>query len=479
MNRSDSYGTMPESSGRMPESRPTIGTRYPDTPTADEFARRLLEASRQAGFCAAECYIVGSHSLEMRAFQGQIAHFESSRQRGLSFRGLLDGRMGYAFSEWLDESAIDFLLREAAGNAALAVLPETLFAGEAWQPTAAFDPQLDQLQPDELARQTLTLEQAGLAVDPRVVRMEYALAEYASSERRIINTLGLDVSHRSNLVLAFAMARAQAAASSKQGAALRQTRQLASLDAAGAGREAAAKALAMLGARTIPSGRQAVVLDREAATDWLRTFLPVFFGDRIEQGFSMLGARLGQAIAAPVFSLEDRPVTPGSLYMPPFDSEGTTTRPTILVEQGQLRAVLHNRRTAASAGVAPTGNGFRPSYQAPVQVAATNCLVRPGPATRQDLLRQLDHGLLITGLSGLHAGTNPISGDFSLLAEGFWIENGQVAWPVEQITVAGNFYQVLQQVVAIGQEPWFSMPTALGQVGCPDLLLERLSIAGA
>jgi PmbA protein len=167
------------------------------------------------------------------------------------------------------------------------------------------------------------------------------------------------------------------------------------------------------------------------------------------------------------------------LYMPPFDGEGTTTRPTILLQDGRLNAVLHSRRTAAAAGVAPTGNGFRPSYQSPIQVAATNCLLEPGQSSRASLQDQMQRGLLVTGLTGLHAGTNPVSGDFSLLAEGFWVEQGAIVHPVEQVTVAGNFYQVLRSIVAVGDTPWFGMPTAAGQVGCPDLLIESLSVGGA
>lgn len=450
----------------------------PDILPVSDFIHRLLDAAGQAGFSAAECYLAGGHNLEIRAFQGQITHFESSRQQGLNFRGLHHGKMGYAYSESLDVAAIEFLLREAAGNAALAVQEETLFAGEPWQPADAYVAELDHVEPAALAAVALELEKAGLACDPRLVSMEYALAEYVASERRIINTLGLDVSHRANQVLAFSMARARAAGSSKQGTALRQGRSLAALEATAAGREAATRALALLGARPIASGRQPVLLDKEAATAWLRTFLPVFFGDRIEQGFSLLGSKIGQPVAAPQLMLDDLPVVAGSLYQPPFDGEGTTTRPTMLIEQGVLRAVLHSRRTAARAGVAPTGNGFRASYQGPVQVAATNCRIRPGAATRQDLLGQLDHGLLITGFSGLHAGINPVSGDFSLAAEGFRVENGQIAWPVEQITVAGNFYQVLQQVAAIGDDVYFGLPGGAGQVGSPDLLLESLAVAG-
>lgn len=440
---------------------------------------RLLSAARRAGFSEAECYVAGGRSLEIRAFAGAIAHFESSRQLGLSFRGLAGGQMGYAFSESLDDEAIDFLIREAVGNAALTRQTETLFAGEPWQPTAAFAPDLATVSPDDLSRLALTVEQSGLAADPRIARMEYALAEYSEGERRIVNTLGLDVSHRSNLVLAFGLARAQTAESSKQGDCLSQSRQLDAMDPWQIGRTAAAKALALLSARPIASGSYPVLLDREAATDWLRTFLPVFFGDKIEQGFSLLGDRLGETIASPAFSLTDWPAVPGSLYLPPFDSEGTTTRPTPLLESGRLTGFLHSRRTAAKAGQAPTGNGFRPSYQAPVQVAAANCLVQPGSASRLQLLSQMDRGLLVTGLTGLHAGTSPVSGDFSLLAEGFWIENGVIVHPVEQVTVAGNFYQVLRRILAVGSEPFFAMPTAVGQVGCPDLLIEVLSIAGA
>ncbi len=445
-----------------------------------ELQEALLDRARQAGFSEAEVYVSAGRSLEVRIFEGEIAHYENSRQIGVCFRGLADGKMGYAFSEKLDEDAIAFLLEEAASNAAVLAdnEKEDLFAGEAIEPAPTFDSELARIEPAAVIEAARQIEKGALAADTRIRGVEYALAEYSEGEHAIANTLGLNVRQRSNLLVAFGMARAEDAGSIKHGTEIWQGRRLSGLDGQAIGRTAAGLALAQLGARPVASGTYRILLDRQAAVDLWKTFLPIFFADKIQQGFSLLGDRLGQMIAAPVLSLTDRPRCPASFYWPAFDSEGAATRDTGLIQAGRLCAVLHNRKTAAKAGTATTGNGFKPSYRAPVQVATTNCVLEPGPASPEDLLHGLDHGLLVTGLSGLHSGTNLVSGDFSLLAEGFAIENGRRIHPVEQITVAGNFYQLLQSVEAVGSDLWFGLPGGSGQVGSPSLLLSGLAVSG-
>jgi PmbA protein len=191
----------------------------------------------------------------------------------------------------------------------------------------------------------------------------------------------------------------------------------------------------------------------------------------------LLGPKVGQQIAAPCLNLIDEARHAASLYQPPFDSEGVSTKKTSLLDQGMLAGFLHNRKTAAKAGCSSTGNGFRPSWKAGIQVSATNSYFQPGKMSREALYSELDRGLLVTELTGLHAGTNLTSGDFSLSAEGFWLEKGEISYPVEQITVAGNFYELMRQVQSVADDLFFDLPGG-GQVGSPSLLIESLSVSG-
>lgn len=444
------------------------------------FLEQLLDRAGRAGFSAAEVYLASGRGLEVRLFERKLDHYEHGSQCGLCFRGLVDGKMGYAFSELLEEQSIPFLLEEAAANAAILDEQELedLFAGEPCQPARTWSDELAAIGPARMIEAAAALEDAALTYDRRISGVDYALSEYRESERLIANTLGLQVSQKSNLLLAYGSVKAQEGQSIKKGSELWQGRSQTALDPAAVGREAARRAVVQLGARPVPSGTYDVLFDRQAAADLLQTFLPVFFADKIQQGLSMLNGKIGQPLGSSVLTLIDEPFCPASYYQPAFDSEGAATRRKLLLTQGVLTAVLHNRKTARREQTQTTGNGFKPSYQSAVQVAATNCYFAPGTASQAELMAPIARGLLITDLSGLHAGTNLVSGDFSLLAEGLLIEQGSCTVPVEQITVAGNFYQLLKQITAVGSDLWFDLPHANGQTGSPSLLAEGLDISG-
>ena len=444
-----------------------------------DFQQALLDEAKNRGFSAAEVYIAGSRGLEVRVFSGKISHYESSQQQGVSFRGQIHGKMGYAFSEKLEPDVVSWLLDEAAANAE--VLSDTenedLFAGAPWEPTRSYSESLAQVPPQALIDAATLLESSALEADKRIRAVEYAVCEYGEASRLIANTLGLRVEEKSNMMVAFSLARASEQDFLKRGFEIWQGRDFTRLDAARIGREAAQKATDMLGARSIKSGTYCVVLDKEAAASLLKTFLPVFFGDKVQQGFSMLGSKVNQPVASPAVSLVDEARCADSLYQPAFDSEGVPTARTSLIENGVLQGFLHSRKTAAKAGISSTGNGFKPSWKAGIQVSATNSYLAPGQQSCETLLSEMGQGLHITELTGLHAGTNMVSGDFSLSAEGFFIENGTRAFPVDQITVAGNFYDVLRQIQKTGNDLYFGMPGG-SQVGSPSLLIESLSISG-
>lgn len=159
----------------------------------------------------------------------------------------------------------------------------------------------------------------------------------------------------------------------------------------------------------------------------------------------------------------------------PFDSEGVSGKNKAVIENGVLKTLLYNRRTAKKDGVASTGNGFKIGLTGSVKTAPTNFYLAKGMLSQEALLAQMGDGLLLTSLMGLHAGTNAVSGDFSLSAEGFRIKGGRIDTPVEQITVAGNFYQLLAEVEEIADDLYFGS----GGVGSPSVLVRGLAIAGS
>ena len=175
-----------------------------------------------------------------------------------------------------------------------------------------------------------------------------------------------------------------------------------------------------------------------------------------------------------IVTLVDDPLLEGGMGSRPFDDEGVPSATHTVVEDGVFRTFLHNLKTARKDGVATTGNARKVGYASAVHVTPTNFYLKPGKRTLDDMLRGIGEGLVITEVSGLHAGANPISGDFSLLAKGYTFREGRREKPVEQITVAGNFYELLEAVRELASDLTFPM----GGIGCPSVDVGELSVSG-
>lgn len=179
-------------------------------------------------------------------------------------------------------------------------------------------------------------------------------------------------------------------------------------------------------------------------------------------------------IAAPCVTLMDDPHMKGGAASRPFDGEGVATRVKQVIEGGRLTTLLHNLKTAKKAGVQTTGNAAR-GLKSSITVAPSNFYIKPGEKSLSGLEAEMENGLVVTKLEGLHSGANEISGDFSLLCTGHLVRDGKRVQAVEQVTVAGNFFALLKDIVAVGSDLRFGM----GSVGSPSVRVSSLSIAGA
>jgi PmbA protein len=236
------------------------------------------------------------------------------------------------------------------------------------------------------------------------------------------------------------------------------------------GREAARRALRRLGARKVPTQQTPVVFDPDMAASLLRTICGAVAGSAIYRSASFLTGRLGQQVAATDLTIVDDGRMAGKLGTRPFDGEGLPTRRTAIIQNGVLVSYLLDTYTGRKLGMASTGNASRSLGQPPT-VAPTNCHIVPGPYPPEQIVRSVDRGLYVTELIGF--GVNLVTGDYSRGAVGIWIENGELTRPVEEITIAGNLKDMLQQIEMIGNDlEW------RGSVVAPTLKIARMTVAG-
>lgn len=442
-----------------------------------EFLEKVLACGKQAGFAECEVYYRGGRSFEVLVLEGEVANYENSRQEGLSFRGNLNGRTGYAYTERLTEEAIPFLVETAKENAVL-LSPEDredLYEGEESYPVlAGVNAELETLQVEEKIAAAMRMEQAALAGAAEVASLDYCALGTGLAELAIKNTKGLDVSFAKNFATAYVSAIAKKGEETKTGSYFWKAQDWKDFDSEAIGREAAKRAASHLGATSIASGKYDVVLENRAMVSLLGAFCGIFFGENVQKGFSLLKDKMGKKIASAAVTLRDDALLPGGYASVPFDSEGVSGKNKAIIEKGVLQTLLYNRRTAKKDGVASTGNGFKAGLTGSVKTGCTNFYLAKGAESMDALLSRMGDGLLITGLMGLHAGTNAVSGDFSLSAEGFLVEKGSLGRPVEQITIAGNFYDLLEGIEALADDLYFGS----AGVGSPSVLVRRMDIAG-
>lgn len=420
-----------------------------------QFMDRLLAEAKAQSIDPAEVYFSAGSSFSAGAMNGNIDSYKVSTRQGLGLRGMYQGKMGYASTQAFDEEAIRQLIEGVKEGALLREDEgaEEIYEGDAEYPTVvSYDETLAQVPATAKLDAVLAIEKAALESVDTVKQCEGTQLSTMSGEVYLRNSYGLNLQHKDNAFIAYTGAIAKDGDSTSTGMAFKCGRDFAKLDVKKLGEEAAQEAASGLHAEPVPAGNYRMILRYDAMQSLLATFCGIFSAENAQQGLSLLKGREGEKIAADCVTLMDDPLLEGGFDSAPFDGEGVASKTKAVVENGVLKTLLHNRKTAKKQGVASTGNALRPGLSAPITVAPTNFFFKPGDKTLAELEADMSDGLVITDLSGLHAGANMTSGDFSLLSKGYLLKDGKRVQPVEQITIAGNFYDVLKNIRAIGSD---------------------------
>lgn len=420
-----------------------------------QFMDRLLAEAKAQGIDPAEVYFSAGSSFSAGAMNGNIDSYKVSTRQGLGLRGMYQGKMGYASTQAFDEEAIKQLIEGVKEGALLREDEgaEEIYEGDAEYPTVvSYDESLAQVPATAKLDAVLAIEKAALESVDTVKQCEGTQLSTMSGEVYLRNSYGLNLQHKDNAFIAYTGAIAKDGDSTSTGMAFKCGRDFAKLDVKKLGEEAAQEAASGLHAEPVTAGNYRMILRYDAMQSLLATFCGIFSAENAQQGLSLLKGREGEKIAADCVTLMDDPLLEGGFDSAPFDGEGVASKTKAVVENGVLKTLLHNRKTAKKQGVASTGNALRPGLSAPITVAPTNFFFKPGDKTLAELEADMSDGLVITDLSGLHAGANMTSGDFSLLSKGYLLKGGKRVQPVEQITIAGNFYDVLKNIRAIGSD---------------------------
>lgn len=443
-----------------------------------EFQQKLFAEGKQFGYEEMELYYERAERFGCKLFRGEMDSYDSSEVSGVSFRGLYQGQMGYAFTEKIAEDSIAYLLESAKDNALVVEDEEMneIFEGSPAYEEYRFDSEeLRQVSAHDKIEWLKDLERKVLAYDERITGTNSCMIGSSDSGRVMVNSKGLSLADEHNSLYVYVSVVAKAGSEVKTGSCYKVTQDFSSLDADEIAQDACEEALSQLGAKSIPSRSYPIVLRHDVAAALLSTYASIFSAEQAQKGKSRLKDKVGERIAVQGFNLVDDPFRPDGLASRNFDGEGSASKKLQVIQNGRLESLLHNRKTAKKAGVESTGHAHKSSYKGAIGVAPTNFFVEPTETSFDNLVGGIGEGVLITDLSGLHSGANTISGDFSLAAQGFYIKDGKIESAVNQMTIAGNFFDVLNSIEVIGADLEFS-PSGGGYIGSPSLLVRQLSV---
>lgn len=437
----------------------------------------LLSAATDSG-AEAEILISGGKAVSVRVFKGKVEQFKHTDGLAIGVRAVIDGSEGIAYTERTDEAAGLETVREAVANAKICrpPYPASLSTPPPLPSQSSFyNPALESLDITQMTAFAAEMEAAAEKSDPRIINVPYAVCATETGVMRICSTRGIDRIQYDNSVSAYVSVLAETDGERRSGGEFVFGRQFSTLNQIQTAQNAVQEALSLLGGIPLPrQGHWPVILRHEAFADLLGAFAGLFSAKQVHDGRSLLAGKLNHAIAAARFSLIDDPLRPDGPASQNFDSEGFPAKKLTLIQNGTLCSYLHNSLTAAEDGVVSTGHAAR-SPKSSLGIAPSNWIVEiDAPLSRHDFYSTEPEMILVHGFQGLHAGVNAVSGDFSLMAEGFLIRHGKVVSPLKPFTVSGNFLTLLTDIQNAGDD--FKMTAAT--IGTPSVHIAGLGISG-
>ena len=443
-----------------------------------EFKNLVIDACADAGITEYELYYEAGSSINVDTFQHSINEFSSSTVGGVCFRCIVGGKMGYASTEALNAEQAKAIVAKAADSAAILEAEEQVFLGEGGQEYEPLEIKTFDLPSTEaLIEKVLDAQEKIYAADPMVIDGCQANGFIGRNEIAIYNSKGLDLEYKNNssgLLIVGVVSDGKEMANNYEF----KLGKLDTIDSEALAKKAVDGAKQKLGGEPAPTGQYPVIFNADAMSSLLGVYSSVFSSEAAQKGLSRLGDSEGQIIAAPMVTLVDDPFHPENPEPINFDAEGSPTHKKNVIEKGELKTLLYNLKTAAVAGKKTTGNASKAGYDSAVGLRPFTMYLENGDISEEELLAKAGNGVYITSLGGLHAGADPISGDFSLQSAGFMIRDGQKAEYVKSFTVAGNFYDLLKNITALANN--CHLPRAMGMTafGAPSVLVEGLSVAG-
>jgi PmbA protein len=419
-----------------------------------------------------EVYVSRASETDVRAYEGEVESLSSASSAGVGIRVISSGRQGFAYAGSLDERVVAETLAEARDNVGFATADPHVALAEpdrvAPAPLEVWDESLVLMPTAKKVELALELERLTRAADRRVRQVSSADYGDLAAEAAIVTSTGIVASSRRTVCSVGSEAIAGEGSDSQTGYGFSAARSPSELDLDKAATDAAQRAVRMLGATKARSGRFAVVFDRRVASTLLSVVSSALSGEAVIKGRSMFAGRVGEEVGAASMTLVDDPTDARSFGASAYDAEGLACRRNVLIEGGVLRGFVYDSTSARRAGTVSTASAVRGGYATTPGAGCRALLLAPGTLEADEILEAVGEGLYVQSVTGVHSGVNPVSGDFSVGAEGLMVRGGALAEPVREVTIASTLQRMLQSVVHVGADVEWLPGVAAGQTLASD-----------
>lgn len=443
----------------------------------EEMAIRIVKQARSAGAEQVECIISSGEEFSAHVRMRAVDSLKSAGSRGAGLRVLVGKRAGSAYTSDLTGEGLGAMIRSALDLAAIASedpyagLPEPEELGRLNGDLRLWSSDIDNTTTEHKIALAEAAEQAALNADERIQNSEGATCESYQGHQVFANSLDFSGSYRTSTCSLSVVPVARQQDTMERDYWYSVARGFSGLeDAAVVGQRAATRALRRLGSRKVPTQKVPVVFDPRVARSLLQNIFEAVNGEAIYRKSSFLAGRLGERIGSKLLTVVDDSTIPGLFGTSPFDDEGVASRRTMVLEQGVLKSYLLNCYTARKLGMRTTGNAAR-GITGNSTVGHGNFFLQAGTDSPESIVKSVKNGYYVTELIGF--GVNIVTGDYSRGASGLWIENGELAYPVSEVTVSGNLKRMLMELEAVANDLEFRGATA-----SPTLLIREMTVSG-
>lgn len=444
----------------------------------EEMARSAVARALELGATGAECTVAEGEEFSAGVRLREVESLKQAGSRGAGIRVLVGRHTGSSHTSDLSPKGMEEMVRSSLDLARIttedpfAGLPDPEEFGAFSGDLSLYDPAIAELDTDWKIAQARRAEDVALSADPRIQNSEGAGFDSYTGTRAFANSSGFSGSYRTSSCGLSVVPVAKG----ENGAMERDYWQSASRRATGiesaeeVGRRAAARALRRLNARKVATQKAPVIFEPRTARSLLGEILDAVTGGAIYRHASFLAGKLGEKVASESLTVIDDGTLPGLFGSSPFDDEGVRSRRTVVIDRGVLKSYLLNTYYARKLGLKTTGNASR-GLGGNAGVGNGNFYIDAGVVTEEAMIAQVRQGLYVTELIGATA--NTVTGDYSSGAAGMWIENGELAYPVSEITIAGNLMQMLNQLGPIGSNLEFR-----ASIASPSFMIQEMTISG-